>query len=108
MYAIVQTGGKQYKVEPGDLLKVEKLTGDPGAEVERIGKGTEGDPGPHRQQREADRVHGQMWMTRPIESSAASAIASDRVGWAWMARSTSSTVYSFSRATVSSWIISDA
>ncbi len=34
MYAIVQTGGKQYKVEPGDLLKVEKLAGDPGAEVQ--------------------------------------------------------------------------
>ena len=34
MYAIVQTGGKQYKVEPGDLLKVEKLEGDPGVEVE--------------------------------------------------------------------------
>jgi len=34
MYAIVQTGGKQYKVEPGDLLKVEKLAGDPGVEVE--------------------------------------------------------------------------
>jgi large subunit ribosomal protein L21 len=33
MYAIVQTGGKQYKVEPGDHLKVEKLPGDAGAEV---------------------------------------------------------------------------
>ncbi|WP_043989184.1 bL21 family ribosomal protein, partial [Sulfurihydrogenibium yellowstonense] len=25
MYAIVKTGGKQYKAEPGRLLKVEKL-----------------------------------------------------------------------------------
>lgn len=33
MYAIVQTGGKQYKVQPGDQVKVEKLNGDPGAEV---------------------------------------------------------------------------
>lgn len=34
MYAIVQTGGKQYKVQPGDQLKVEKLKGEPGSHVE--------------------------------------------------------------------------
>ncbi len=34
MYAVVQTGGKQYKVEPGDLVKVEKISGDPGTQVE--------------------------------------------------------------------------
>jgi large subunit ribosomal protein L21 len=33
MYAIIQTGGKQYKVEPGDQLKVEKIPGDPGTQV---------------------------------------------------------------------------
>jgi large subunit ribosomal protein L21 len=33
MYAIVQTGGKQYKVEPGDQLKVEKLPGEAGAQI---------------------------------------------------------------------------
>ncbi len=33
MYAIVQTGGKQYKVAPGDQVKVEKIPGDPGSEV---------------------------------------------------------------------------
>jgi large subunit ribosomal protein L21 len=33
MYAIIQTGGKQYKVQPGDQLKVEKLEGDPGSEI---------------------------------------------------------------------------
>lgn len=33
MYAIIATGGKQYKVQPGDQLKIEKLPGDPGAEV---------------------------------------------------------------------------
>jgi len=33
MYAIIQTGGKQYKVEPGDQVKVEKIPGDPGTEV---------------------------------------------------------------------------
>ena len=25
MYAIIRTGGKQYKVQPGDTLRVEKL-----------------------------------------------------------------------------------
>jgi len=34
MYAIVQTGGKQYKVQPGDQLKVEKLPGETGASVD--------------------------------------------------------------------------
>ncbi len=34
MYAIVQTGGKQYKVEAGDQLKVEKLKGEPGDQVD--------------------------------------------------------------------------
>jgi len=33
MYAVIRTGGKQYRVQPGDLLVVEKLEGDPGANV---------------------------------------------------------------------------
>ena len=33
MYAVIKTGGKQYRVKPGDMLVVEKLTGDAGAEV---------------------------------------------------------------------------
>jgi len=33
MYAIVKTGGKQYKVAVGDVVTVEKLAGDPGASV---------------------------------------------------------------------------
>ena len=32
-YAIVKTGGKQYKVAVGDLVKVEKIEGEPGAAV---------------------------------------------------------------------------
>ena len=28
MYAVIETGGKQYKVESGDKLDVERLTGD--------------------------------------------------------------------------------
>ena len=34
MYAIVKTGGKQYKVAPGDRLNVEKLDAEVGAKVE--------------------------------------------------------------------------
>jgi len=34
MYAIFQTGGKQYKVSPGDVIRVELLQGEPGAGVE--------------------------------------------------------------------------
>ncbi|MCZ6565442.1 MAG: 50S ribosomal protein L21 [Gammaproteobacteria bacterium] len=34
MYAIIATGGKQYRVQQGDELKIEKLTGDPGEKIE--------------------------------------------------------------------------
>ena len=33
MYAVIQTGGKQYKVEKGDEILVEKLEADVDAEV---------------------------------------------------------------------------
>jgi large subunit ribosomal protein L21 len=33
MYAVIKTGGKQYRVQAGDLLVVEKLDGDAGSEV---------------------------------------------------------------------------
>ena len=33
MYAIVKTGGKQYKVAEGDLVKVEKIEGEAGTAV---------------------------------------------------------------------------
>ena len=33
MYAIVKTGGKQYKVAVDDVLTVEKIDGEPGAEI---------------------------------------------------------------------------
>lgn len=34
MYAIVQTGGKQYKVQPGDIIEVERLPAEPGEELD--------------------------------------------------------------------------
>ncbi len=33
MYAVIKSGGKQYKVAPGEKLKVEQLSADVGAEV---------------------------------------------------------------------------
>jgi len=34
MYAIIQTGGKQYRVSPGDSIEVEKLPQEVGEKVE--------------------------------------------------------------------------
>ncbi len=34
MFAVVKTGGKQYKVAQGDVVQVEKLEGDIGAKVQ--------------------------------------------------------------------------
>jgi large subunit ribosomal protein L21 len=33
MYAVIKTGGKQYRVAPGEKLKVEQIPADVGAEV---------------------------------------------------------------------------
>ncbi|MBO5726644.1 MAG: 50S ribosomal protein L21 [Clostridia bacterium] len=33
MYAIIETGGKQYRVEPGDVIYIEKLDAEAEAEV---------------------------------------------------------------------------
>ena len=52
MYAVIRSGGKQHRVEPGDRLKVEKLEGDVGSQielgdvlmVEKDGKVTLGEP----------------------------------------------------------------
>ena len=34
MYAVIKTGGKQYRVEPGSTIRVEKLPGDKGTQLE--------------------------------------------------------------------------
>jgi len=46
MFAVIRTGGKQYKVAKDDIISVEKLAGEPGAAVElaevlMIGDGAE-------------------------------------------------------------------
>jgi large subunit ribosomal protein L21 len=33
MYAVIKTGGKQYKVAPGEKIKVEQIAAQPGQEV---------------------------------------------------------------------------
>ncbi len=33
MFAVIRTGGKQYKVANGDVIKVEKLAGEAGATI---------------------------------------------------------------------------
>ncbi len=47
MFAVIRTGGKQYRVAPNDIIKVEKIAGEPGDIVELaevILLGGEGDP----------------------------------------------------------------
>lgn len=47
MYAVIATGGKQYKVEPGQVLRLEKLPVEVGQKVELspvLMVGGEGDP----------------------------------------------------------------
>lgn len=34
MFAIIESGGKQYRVQEGDVIRVEKLRGDEGSELE--------------------------------------------------------------------------
>lgn len=34
MYAVIQTGGKQYRVTKGDVIRVEKLAGDVGQSID--------------------------------------------------------------------------
>lgn len=33
MYAVIRTGGKQYRVAEGDVLRIEKIAGDVGSDV---------------------------------------------------------------------------
>ena len=33
MYAVIKSGGKQYRVKAGQTLRLEKLAGDPGSKV---------------------------------------------------------------------------
>jgi large subunit ribosomal protein L21 len=46
MYAVIATGGKQYRVAAGDVVRIEKVVGEPGDAVEfdkvlLVGQGTD-------------------------------------------------------------------
>jgi large subunit ribosomal protein L21 len=46
MYAVIKTGGKQYRVSPGQIIRVEALSADPGSEIafdEVMAVGEDGD-----------------------------------------------------------------
>jgi large subunit ribosomal protein L21 len=45
MHAIIETGGKQYRVTPGAVIRVEKLAGDVVSEIELPVKAAFGDSG---------------------------------------------------------------
>jgi len=34
MYAVIETGGKQYRVSPGETIRVETIDAEPGTEIE--------------------------------------------------------------------------
>lgn len=45
MHAIIETGGKQYRVAPGEVVRVETIAGDVGSEVQLTAKAAFGDGG---------------------------------------------------------------
>ena len=45
MHAIIETGGKQYRVAPGDVIRVEKIPGDVGSDIQLSAKAVFNDGG---------------------------------------------------------------
>ena len=69
MFAVIRTGGKQYKVAKDDVISVEKLAGEPGATIEfgevlMIGDGAEVATG-------TPLVDGRLGQRRPRRADAA-------------------------------------
>jgi large subunit ribosomal protein L21 len=58
MYAVIRTGGKQYRVAPGDVLKVEKLAHESGAVEFSDVLAVSGDAGSFEQSLEGAKVTG--------------------------------------------------
>ena len=86
MYAIVQTGGKQYRVQPGDEIHIEKLPNDVGevvdiapvlmyADGEKVSVGT---PGVESVKRAVDRVRGLFGLAETPEVEAKPAVRATR------------------------------
>ena len=36
MYAVIKSGGKQYRVKAGQTIRLEKFAGDPGSKVQLV------------------------------------------------------------------------
>jgi large subunit ribosomal protein L21 len=61
MYAVIRAGGKQYRVAPGDVIRVEKLGTDTGGQVEFPDVlAVSGEPGQIGKPQEEARVVGQV------------------------------------------------
>src|SRR5437016_5806200 len=60
MYAVIETGGKQYRVTPGESVEIELLAGDVGGEVEfgRVLAVIDGESVCSGSDAEGDRVQG--------------------------------------------------
>ena len=72
MYAVIRSGGKQYRVAPGDTVRVEKLEGKTGHKVtfeEVLAVRTDEAQARHRQGRSRSQSHGQ---DRPADARAES------------------------------------
>ncbi len=61
MYAVIESGGKQYRVQPGDIVQIEKIEGDVGASVKFGNVLLVGKPG-------SDST--QIWLGKPYLSGA--------------------------------------
>ena len=66
MYAVIQTGGKQYRVEPGKTVVVEKLAGDKGTQVvfDQVLLVSSGDGGSSAASGESSIARGMKWPAR--------------------------------------------
>jgi len=42
MFAVIRTGGKQYRVSPNDVIEIEKIAGNPSHGLRRYGGGRGG------------------------------------------------------------------
>ncbi len=64
MYAVIETGGKQYRVQAGDIIAVEKLAGDVGSSLKLDQVLLVSKPG------SASEAAAQIWVGKPYLSGA--------------------------------------
>lgn len=73
MYAVIETGGKQYRVQAGDIIAIEKLEGETGTGIKfdqvLLASKVSG---------EGEAAQSQIWMGKPLLSGAS--VAAEIVG----------------------------